>query len=41
LIVADAEKIGADELVRMFSSIPARLEATSALVSRGRVLDCG
>ena len=38
--MAGAETIVADDLVRMFSSIPARLEATPALVSRGRFLDC-
>jgi hypothetical protein len=38
--MAGPKKIVADELVRMFSSIPARLEATPALVSRGRFLDC-
>jgi hypothetical protein len=40
LIVAGAETIVTDELVKTFSSIPARLEATPALVWRGRLLDC-
>jgi hypothetical protein len=40
LIVAGAETIVMDELARMFSSIPARLEADPALLSRGRFLDC-
>jgi hypothetical protein len=40
LTVAGAQTIVADELVMMFSTIPARLEATPALVSRGRFLDC-
>ena len=38
--MAGPEKIVADELVRMFSSTPALLEAPPALMSRGRFLDC-
>jgi len=40
LIVAGPETIIADELARMLSGIPARLEAAPALMSRGRFLDC-
>jgi hypothetical protein len=35
-----AGSVVADELVKTFSAIPAWLEATPALVSRGRFLDC-
>jgi hypothetical protein len=38
--VAGSEKIIADELIRTFSAIPAWLEVTPSLVSRGRSLDC-
>ena len=39
-LMGNPEKIVTDEMIRTFSALPAWLEATPALISRGRFLDC-